>query len=666
MEQMPLIKNLSDFSQKEKLSQKTIILSALEDCHNYIYANEGILKEKAFREIIKILFMKIYSEKAENSLFQITEKEYKNIFLDISCESFKKRVKKLYCKISERSSLNVWNEGLLLSVKTIAYIIDRLQSISLKKTVGDISGQAFQTFIHSHQRGERGEFFTPSPVVELAVNIINPRFGERIIDPACGSGGFLLSAIKYVGGQVSNKKLSHYIKHNIHGIEFNPDVALTAKLLIEMEGGRESNIICANSLSIEEQHGSFDITLANPPFGRRGKVVDPSILNKYDLGKKWRLSGKNLWCANKSVLHNQPPEILFIEKCLKLLRPEGRMAIVVPDGLLQNSSLAFVRHWIKSRTSVIGIISLPQETFMPFGTGVKTSLIFLRKNFQKKNVFFSKIKNIGYDVKGNIHYKQPVPLLNNKKNIKTGNFSILQNINSDIDQVVKAFHNKKRKRASSIAWELKHSLLKDRWDAEHYSLNDLEMISHLDPNNILSNFVEIVRKKEDFSKINQDKLKYIAISDIDRYGMRIANHQKLCTKELPSRASYKIIEGDILLAVSGANTGTEKQAVAIVTKDYNGAICSNGFAVLRNTKNINKYYLLAFFKTGIFIKQVRRMMTGHAIPCISLTNLGNIIIPIPKKNVQNKIAEKTKRIIKLSQIQNKELDYLKKEAIFNL
>lgn len=156
-------------------------------------------------------------------------------------------------------------------------------------------------------------------------------------------------------------------------------------------------------------------------------------------------------------------------------------------------------------------------------------------------------------------------------------------------------------------------------------------------------------------------VKYVAISDIDRYGMKIAEEKWLPANQLPSRASYKIKEGDILVPVSGANTGTRKQAVALVTREYEGAICSNGFAVLRSIKNMDKYFLLAFLKTDTFIKQVRRMMTGHAIPCISLENLGKVLVPRPPLPLQKKMAKKIKRIIDLSLTQHREIKSLKKE-----
>ena len=656
MEQIHLFKaghGLKPLSDTEKPVKKTKILSILEDCHNYIYANEGVLKEKAFREITKLLFIKIHCENKlnNNSFFKITKKEFQDVQAGGVCKSFAKRIKTLYKKVSQTSELKIWNEGPLLSLNTTAYIVNRLQAGILKDHLGDIAGQAFQTFVHAHQRGERGEFFTPAPVVKLAIQMIQPKHNEKLIDPACGSGGFLFNAIDYVKHNSAHKKHTDYTANNIYGMEFNPDVALSAKLLLEIEGGRESNIICANALNWNKWDEHYDSVLTNPPFGRRGKIENPAILNQYDLGRKWLFSN-NRWKPQKSVLPGQAPEILFIEKCCRLLKPEGRMAIVVPDGLLQNPSLGFVRQWIQSKTSVLAVVSLPYETFVPFGTGVKTSLLILKKNFIKKNVFFSKIKNIGYPVKNSIHYK----------NTPAHNLSLLTAIGHDIKKTINAFHNKKiNNKLSSISWKIKYDMLSNRWDAEHYSLKDMQMIKKLHPGSTLSYFVNIVKNKENFSKQPAAVVRYVAISDIDRYGMKIADHQMLRIDQLPSRASYRIREGDILTAVSGANTGTEKQATALVSKEYAGAVCSNGFAVLRNVKNIDKYFLLAFLKTDIFIKQVRRMMTGHAIPCISLFNLERIIIPTFNRSFQKKFANKAKHIIDLSHTQHQQMQALKKE-----
>lgn len=128
----------------------------------------------------------------------------------------------------------------------------------------------------------------------------------------------------------------------------------------------------------------FDVILTNPPFGTQGKISDKSVLRNFDLGYKWNQSESG-YLRSDVLLNGQVPEILFIERCLQFLKPGGRMAIVLPNGDFENSSLSYLRHYIQEMADVLAVIKLPQETFIPSGTGVKTSILFLRKKMEKKN-----------------------------------------------------------------------------------------------------------------------------------------------------------------------------------------------------------------------------------------------------------------------------------------
>jgi type I restriction enzyme M protein len=269
---------------------------------------------------------------------------------------------------------------LKLKPLTLAYIVKRLQFISLTQTPGDVKGEAFQAFVYRHQRGDRGEFFTPHPIVRLAAEMIAPLPHEKVIDPACGSGGFLIETISHVCRNYQEFDQSGYIQKCVRGIEFNPDVALSAMIRLAIEGGTGTEIACANALTQNEQlEQAFDIVLTNPPFGNKGKIEDHRILKHYLLARKWIKTNHNNWEATRNVLAGQSPEILFIERSLKLLKPGGRMAIVLPDGLLQNISNSHIRFWTCSQAKVLGVVSIPQEAFVPYGTGIKTSLLLLQK-----------------------------------------------------------------------------------------------------------------------------------------------------------------------------------------------------------------------------------------------------------------------------------------------
>lgn len=252
-------------------------LSAVfDDCHNYIYANEGFLKDKIFHEMVKLIVMKLYDEHSsqQTAQFGIIASEYKDILANVP-SAFQSRMDALYCAVKSQYSLLLTDDRLKLQPQTLAYLAGRMQQISLIKTPGDVKGEAFQAFTYRHQRGGRGEFFTPHPIVRLAVEMLVPQPHEAIIDPACGSGGFLIQAIAYLQRNYSGAVKGDYVKKYIRGIEFNPDVALSASIRLAFEGGVGTEVSCANALLEDKSlNNSFDIILTNPPFGSKGKVED--------------------------------------------------------------------------------------------------------------------------------------------------------------------------------------------------------------------------------------------------------------------------------------------------------------------------------------------------------------------------------------------------------
>lgn len=634
-------------------------LSAVFDtCHNYIYANEGMLKDKIFHEMVKLLVMKLHDE--QNALegmlqFGITSDEYKSLLMNLP-NLFEQRINTLYDKVRSKYNGFFSDDSLKLKKLTLAYIINRLQFISLTRTSGDIKGEAFQAFTYRHQRGDRGEFFTPYPIVKLAVEMIAPKPNERVIDPACGSGGFLIQAINHIQRRNPNIDKTSYLKACIRGIEFNPDVALAAMIRLAFEGGSGTEISCANALADKvELDNSFDIVLTNPPFGSRGKIEDQKILKSYLLARRWLKTENSSWEATKNVLTGQSPEILFIEKCLRLLRPSGRMAIVLPDGLLQNISNSHIRFWIRSQAKILGVVSIPQEAFVPYGTGIKTSLLLLQKfPATATDVFMAQIKKIGYDVKGQPIYKRD----DYGKLVKTS--SGIGVVDEDIDEIISAYHKLRDgefRFQNDKIFTVPEPQLNSRFDAEHYQPADQSLTEQLEKigSKSLGEIAEIINEADDFRLASDEEIRYIAISDVDARTMQVVSQQKIRAHEAPSRATYRVRKGDIITAISGASTGTIRQATALITDEEDGAICSNGFAVLRNIQGIHPLFLLAFMRTEYYLRQVRRLMTGHAIPAISTEDLSKVLVPITPREEQEKIANDiattqalTKKAMKIS------------------
>jgi type I restriction enzyme M protein len=625
-----------------ELLPATNLSAVFDECHNYIYANEGLLKEKIFHEIVKLLIMKLYDEHNNAKLdlqFGITSSEYRNILANRP-NDFEPRIGKLFDTVRSKYGSLFSDDALKLKPLTLAYIVGRLQYISLVQTPGDVKGEAFQTFVYRHQRGDRGEFFTPHPIVRLAVEMIAPRPNEKIIDPACGSGGFLIQAISYICRNYPNIDKPTYVRERISGIEFNPDVALSAMIRLAFEGGAGTEIICANALVENEQfNNAFDIVLTNPPFGSKGKIEDQRILKSYLLARRWNRTSNDEWEVTRSVLAGQSPEILFIEKCLKLLRPGGRMAIVLPDGLLQNVSNSHIRFWIRSQVKVLGVVSIPQEAFVPYGTGIKTSLLLLQKlPASADRVFMAQIQKIGYDVKGQPAYKRD----ESGKFVRTS--AGLPVIDDDIDEIVRAYHqlqNGNFEFESDTIYSVPEKMLNARLDVEHYRPKDRKLLEHLQASGAkpLGEIADILNETDDFRLASNGDIRYIAISDVDARTMQVVSQQIIKPHEAPSRATYRVRQGDIITAISGASTGTPRHATALITEDEDGAICSNGFAVLRNIHGVEPLFLLAYMRTEYYLRQVRRLMTGHAIPAISIDDLAKVLVPVPPVEVQKKVAD---------------------------
>lgn len=657
-----------------ELNKSDKLLRKFEEIHNFIYANDGLSTGQTLEEFIKVLFIKIYSEKEKINGFRIFVEELDTIKRSEKDSSFNNRINDLFSKTkNEFNELFDKDDKIQLSNNSLAFTVNKLQDISLSDSSSDTTGLAFQKFISHHEKDGRGQFFTPEPIIDFCVKIIQPKENETIIDPACGSGGFLFSAVQYIKNNKPNTPLKKIIENNICGLDINKSIARIARMKFILESNVSTNIHKLNSLmdfdelklNIENCKDGFDIVLTNPPFGTAGKITDKSLLSKFDLGYKWVKNGDKYLKSNK-LQGSQVTEILFIERCIDLLKEGGRMGIVLPNGHFENSSLEYLRFYIKQRCKILAIIKLPDETFIPYGTGVKTSLLFVKKdtrNIEKEyKVFFGKIKKLGYqgnkngtpiykkDKFGNLKFNdKKEPILDEDFTVVVNNYKEFQNYN---------------KISSSNSFSIDYNEINGRFDYNFYSPEMTNLVRTLNNNNAvkLSELVNIVKIKS--KKLNQSnaKVEYVELSDINTYSFEIINSTELFVYELPSRASYEINEGDIITAVAGNSIGTRKHATALVTKEFQGAICTNGFRVFRNFK-IDPYYLLYFLKTEYFLKQVHTLRTGAAIPSISDLDLNNILVSIPDEETLKEISDTVKKSFELREKSKVALEEIKLELI---
>jgi type I restriction enzyme M protein len=217
-------------------------------------------------------------------------------------------------------------------------------------------------------------------------------------------------------------------------------------------------------------------------------------------------------------------------------------------------------------------------------------------------------------------------------------------IDDDVDEIARAYHrlqNGNFEFESDTIYSVPEKMLNARLDVEHYHPKDRKLLEHLQANGAkpLGEIADILNETDDFRLASNGDIRYIAISDVDARTMQVVSQQIIKPHEAPSRATYRVRQGDIITAISGASTGTPRHATALITEDEDGAICSNGFAVLRNIHGVEPLFLLAYMRTEYYLRQVRRLMTGHAIPAISIDDLAKVLVPVPPVEIQKKIAD---------------------------
>ena len=414
-----------------KIVSREELIKTLEKCHDTVWQGGKLNPSDAFDEVSKILFCKLQDEKktavSEFYKFQVGTHEESS---DIA-----ERIHGIY-KEGKEQDPNVFSENIKLEDDIIYKTVEHLQSININKTDLDSKGVAFERFMGDFFKGKMGQYFTPRNIVDFCVKMLFIKQNERVLDPACGSGGFLLHAMDLIRKKAEEdyeeeKEIYSYwhdfASKNLFGIEINEQIARVCKMNMIIHDDGHTNIISADSLDNIEKHTkinsqfkkeNFDIILTNPPFGAKVLINEKKYLKDYQLGLN-----------NGKERAAQSTEVLFIERCFEYLKEGGRMAIVLPDGILTNATLQYVRDFIMNNFKINAIVSIPQTAFSHYGAGVKCSLLFLTKstkNKENEDIFMAQAEYVGYDATGReIEQNDLNEIFNNYKNfIEKKNFKL--------------------------------------------------------------------------------------------------------------------------------------------------------------------------------------------------------------------------------------------------
>ena len=545
------------------------------------------------------------------------------------------------------------------SPDTLQTVVELFEPYALSSVTPSIRGHLFWQALYNSTKVEERMFTTPVPLAELLVELVRPRQGERVIDPACGTGLFLIESLKYMQAKSLIGEKSPYgfgdssynSWQNVLGVERNAEVAELAATNLVLNDISPKQIIRANTLDRRElekagiELGSYDIVLLDPPMG--GRVPsDEQILRQYEVN---RHNGKIT------------SEMLFIERAIELARPGGVLALLVPDSLLTLPDQLHARTWILNRTTPKAIISLPPDAYAPTGFSVKTTILLLKKNASDvradDTVLVADVRSIGYDRFGQTMGQSDLP-------------SLIEAVRTFLEtgRVEVSGHGGKFK-----VWTITVNELSDkRLDVLQLNPADRDILLALDgsryPAVRLDQMVDIISGNNFKRYVEKGPgtavvLQAGSIRDLE---LDLSTAPSVSQEDYNNSKRAQVKVGDVLVTTTGQYLG---RAVAI-DDSIDHAVASGAVTILRPLpeSEINPFFLAAVICSDVGKKQISQRAFGAAQPYVRRTDLGTILIPLPNLRKQGEIVARIKELLRESYRlarQVRELESTAKQLVVN-
>ena len=620
--------------------------------------------EKRYEIILQLLLAKIFDEHAYEVRGDdpLEIQDYRS--LGTNAETTRKKISDVVKRAVAyygKHLPNALSSTLPLSGDTLFEVLQILAPIKIIHSKRDVVQTFYMKFAKDLYKWDMAQYFTPTTVTDFLVDIVNPQFGEHIADPACGSADFLVAAFRIA------RKYNPGFADCIWGIDNSSNAVQVAVLNMLLNGDGKTNIIKDDSLeNIEKYIEKFDVLTCNPPFGTKIVEKRPKVLRKYDLGFEWISNEDGSLVKTDNLLAQQETGILFIEVCVKECRPDGRIAIILPNGYLGNRSLKYraVRDWILRHTRLAAIVSLPRFTFKSSGADVSASVLYLEKRAKPLErlsddtgyqVAIEMIERVGWDA-GN---KKAAPIY--KRNQEDGSLIIDENgspiIDCDFENAIKRISSSDA--ANCFEWLTKGRIVDSNvegWsvdirkvysdpdliiDPKRYSQKvvtlreTLKLKQHLllgDIVDFIPERVDSCGKKVDIHK--SELYQYVEIQDI---GFGDYYSKELRGWELPSRAKHFSEADDIFI---GAIWGSSIKWCYIPSGVKN-VVVTNGCFRCRIKPKMEKYTpdLLAYLNSegwGVQMRAFSRGSDGLAEICEE--DAKQVIIPLLSDDVRESLS----------------------------
>lgn len=584
--------------------------------------------ETLLDELLKCLFCKLYAE-----LKLVPPLKAEESSVDLA-----KTVRSVFAKVREEFP-DVYNSQseILLDPETIYKIMTDC-SFSLIDATSDPIGDAFEVFVGSESRSRSGQFFTPRSVTDLLVKAVAPKPGESIIDPACGAGGFLTSVARYwLEEGFSIQEVSKFATDTFFGIDKDDYLVNLAKLHISLLTGGHPNILCGDSLALQNgllsirekaETEGFDVLLANPPFGVNIVAARPEVLETFQLARKWKFyPSLDKWSPTAEVKSQVSPQILFVERCLSLLKVGGRMGIVLPESILSNKSHRYVVEYLFEKSDIQAVIGMPDALFKTSGKGgthTKTCLLVVEKkgeNSCKKDlIFMAEAKWCGQDSRAKAITNNDLPqigqrlkLLKRNKSFDQSSLGFLIDIDSVQSKVLCPRYYDPQVNENLISLENTHTLL---------------IFGQLVKDGVLK-----ITTGDELGKLayGTGDIPFIRTSDISNWELK-ADPKHGVNRQLFEALQKKqdVQANDILMVKDGTYLiGT----CAIVT-EYDCEIIYQShlykIRVMPNSLDLNPFLLLAVLSSPVVQRQVKsKQFTQDIIDSLG-ERINELALPIPK------------------------------------
>lgn len=556
---------------------------------------------------------------------------------------------------------DVFEKGteILLDPPSLYYVDQQLQDIDFQDPLSDPIGDAYEMFIGSATRGAEGQFFTPQSAVRLLVDLVDPRPGERVIDPACGAGGFIsYTARRLVKQGVSPEQLSR----DLVGIDKDEYLARLAKAHVGLVTLDRARIYCGDSLAwttsngspilSTDQIGTFDVVLANPPFGAKIVAASEDVQRTFALGYSWKRDSDDRWQKTAQLQNRVSPQVLFVERLLSLVRPGGRVGVVLPESLISGKSYRHVVQYMRDNAHLRAVIGMPEDLFKTSGKGgthTKVCLVLLEKKSpgedgRPPNIFMAEAQWCGNDSRGRSIDRDELP---------------------EIGQRFRSFVAGRLRGCSNLGYAVKPTNISDNVLAPRYYDPEVDaVLARLTETHELVSIQELLDDSllEISTGHEVGKLAYgggavpfIRTSDISNW--EVKRDPKHCVSEEVYEAlapKQDVRAGDILMVRDGTYLiGT----CAFVTEYDTRIVFQSHLYKLRITqpKRLSPHLLLAALSSEPVMKQIQaKRFTQDIIDSLG-DRITELVLPLPKDaGVRRRIAETVEKSIN-ERVESREL-----------